>query len=80
MGVSLNDGSPKSPIFVGFSILKRSIWGYPHGWKATYISYRFRRSHFSTFAQMPLSGHQFLDLPDIHPTALINQKKGMVYG
>ena len=33
MGVSKNNGTPKSFILIGFSIIKHPFWGYPYFWK-----------------------------------------------
>ena len=33
MGVSLNGGTPKSSILLGFSIINHPFWGYPYFWK-----------------------------------------------
>ena len=37
MGVSKNSGTPKSSIFIGFSIINHPFWGfYPYFWKHPY--------------------------------------------
>ena len=33
MGVSLNGGTPKSSILLGFSVINHPFWGYPYFWK-----------------------------------------------
>ncbi len=37
MGVSKNNGTPKSSILIGFSIINHPFWGYHHFWKHPYI-------------------------------------------
>ena len=39
MGVSQNNGTSKSSILIGFSILNHPVLGYPNFWKHPYISY-----------------------------------------
>ena len=36
MGVSINKGTPKSSIFIGFSTINHPFWGYPYFWKHPY--------------------------------------------
>ena len=36
MGVSENNGTPKSSILIGFSIINNPFWGYPYFWKHPY--------------------------------------------
>ena len=36
MGVSENDGTPKSSILIGISIINRPFWGPPYFWKHPY--------------------------------------------
>ena len=37
MGVSVNGGTPKSSILIGFSIINHPFWGTPNFWKHPYI-------------------------------------------
>ena len=37
MGVSLNGGTPKSSILIGFSVINHPILGYPYFWKHPYV-------------------------------------------
>ncbi len=37
MGVSKNNGTPKSCILIGFSIINHPFWGTPHFWKHPYM-------------------------------------------
>ena len=46
MEVSINGGTPKSSILVGFSIIKPSILGYPHDYGKPHIFYQHK--HAST--------------------------------
>ena len=36
MGVSVNGGTPKSSILIGFSIINHPFWGTPNFWKPPY--------------------------------------------
>ena len=37
MDVSKNNGTPKSPILIGFSIINHPFWGYPYFWFNTHM-------------------------------------------
>ena len=37
MGISKNNGIPKSSILIGFSIINHPVWGTPIFWKHPYI-------------------------------------------
>ncbi len=47
MGVSKNNGTPKSSILIGFSIISHPFWGFsPYFWRATHIQIFFWAKSF----------------------------------
>ena len=42
LDVSENSGTPKSSIFIGFSIINLPFWGYPYFWKHPFLDKTLR--------------------------------------